>query len=518
MEERNKREPAAGQAPILRKFSEKPVRDAKANQTVFLLMAVMEVPIMVVLVRQFMSAEVSYGKAAAVPMAILLAGVIVGLAVYLKDKSSEPLRYIMLGTFLAGWGYIMVTEQGILTCTYIFPMMIALILYYDRKFEKRAFAGILAFIVLRGIVLAVSGSLWGDELTLASFCTGALVVLSYNVTARTAKNFDHDTIWSVKDEQAKQNRMMDDILRISEAVKAEVGHTDALVENLRNSSQVVHSSIQEISVSTQVTAESVQEQTTMTSRIKDAIEETAENAKIMVEAAEASMHMVDESMDMVNQMRESAKTIGETNAHVAESMSQLQEKAKEVEHITEVIFEISSQTNLLALNASIESARAGEAGKGFSVVADQIRELSEQTRKSTEQIAGIVKELNTNAQEAVNIVGVSIEASSQQNDMIENTAGGFMAIRDNVDTLSQRIGDIDSKIENLVQSNNKIIESISQLSATSQEVSASASEAEERSQQNQAEAQEAKQLLNGVQQIVQGFAKYQDGNLTDKGE
>ena len=110
-------------------------------------------------------------------------------------------------------------------------------------------------------------------------------------------------------------------------------------------------------------------------------------------------------------MRESAGTIGETNAHVADSMSQLQDKAKEVEKITEVIFAISSQTNLLALNASIESARAGEAGKGFSVVAGQIRELSEQTRKSTEQIAGIVKELNTNAQEAVDIVGVSIEAS-----------------------------------------------------------------------------------------------------------
>ena len=433
MEERNKREPAVGQAPILRKFSEKPVRDAKANQTVFLLMAVMEVPIMVVLVRQFMSAEVSYGKAAAVPMAILLAGVIVGLAVYLKDKSSEPLRYIMLGTFLAGWGYIMVTEQGILTCTYIFPMMIALILYYDRKFEKRAFAGILAFIVLRGIVLAVSGSLWGDELMLASFCTGALVVLSYNVTARTAKNFDHDTIWSVKDEQAKQNRMMDDILRISEAVKAEVGHTDALVENLRNSSQVVHSSIQEISVSTQVTAESVQEQTTMTSRIKDAIEETAENAKIMVEAAEASMHMVDDSMDMVNQMRESAKTIGETNAHVAESMSQLQEKAKEVEQITEVIFEISSQTNLLALNASIESARAGEAGKGFAVVAEEVRSLASKSSVASKNTAELIES--------------SIDAVARGTKIANSTAESLMKVVEEVRSASGKVDAIANAAE-----------------------------------------------------------------------
>ena len=484
MEERTNNK-AAETKTVVRKYSEKPARDAKANQTVLLLMAFMDIPLTLALLSQFVSKDISYGKMAALPVAVLLLGTLVSFGMYFKDRSGETLRYVMLGTFLAGWGYMMLTAKSVLACTYIFPMMIALILYYDRKFEKRAFAGIMAFMVLRGVVLAAAGSLTGDELTLVSVCIGITVALTYHVTARAAKNFDHDTIWAIKDEQEKQNRMMGDI-------------------------QVVHSSIQEISVSTQITAESVQEQTQMTSQIKDAIEETAQNARIMVEAAEASARMAEESMDMMNQMRAGAETIGETNTQVAKSMSQLQDKAKEVEQITEVIFEISSQTNLLALNASIESARAGEAGRGFAVVADQIRELSEQTRKSTEQIAGIVKELNTNAKDAVDIVGVSIEASRKQNEMIENTAGGFMAIRDNVDTLTQRIEDIDSKIKNLVHSNDKIIESISQLSATSQQVSASASEAEERSQQNQAEAQEAKQLLNGVQEIVQGFKKYQD--------
>ncbi len=490
MEEKWNREPGELQAQV-RKYSEKPARDAKANQTVLLLITVMDIPVLLTLYLHFTSAAMPFGKLAALPAALLAAGTAVSWAMYVKNRPGEPLRYVMLGSFLIGWGYLMVQGTSVMVGAYIFPVMTALILYYDRKFEKRAFASIMAFMVLRGVVLAASGNLLED-----------------NITARAAKNFDHDTIWAIKDEQEKQNRMMGDILRISDAVKSEVEHTDGLVENLRDSSQVVHSSIQEISISTQITAESVQEQTTMTSRIKDAIGETAENAKVMVEAAEASTRMVDESMDLINQMRASAGTIGETNAHVADSMSQLQDKAKEVEKITEVIFAISSQTNLLALNASIESARAGEAGKGFSVVAGQIRELSEQTRKSTEQIAGIVKELNTNAQEAVDIVGVSIEASKQQNEMIENAAGGFMAIRDNVETLTQRIGDIDAKIENLVESNNKIIENISQLSATSQQVSASALEAEERSKQNEAEAQEAKQSLNNMQEIVQGFAKY----------
>lgn len=508
MEEKKCKESAGEIKETVRKYSEKPTRDAKTNHTVLVLMTIMEVLLILALVVQITTPSQGYGKLAILPIVVMLVGMVVNWVMYLKDKSSEKLRYIMLGSYLFAWGYLMVTGSNAMICTYVFPVMIALILYYDRKFEKRAFGVIMGIMIIHIIILVVTGRLNSDDVTFISAFIGVMVILAYHVTAKTAKNFDHDTIWAIKDEQAKQNEMMEDILRISEAVRSEVEHTDSLVENLRDSSEVVHSSIQEISVSTQVTAESVQEQTNMTSRIQEAIGETAENAKVMVEAAEASAKLVEESMDMINQMRASAETIGETNNHVAESMAQLQEKAKEVQQITEVIFEISSQTNLLALNASIESARAGEAGRGFAVVADQIRELSEQTRKSTEQIAGIVQELNTNAQEATNIVGVSIDAMSEQNQMIEHASVEFVAIRDNVETLTQRISDIDSKIENLVQSNDTIIENISQLSATSQEVSASAQEAEERSKQNQTEAQEAKQLLNTVQEIVQGFSKY----------
>lgn len=494
----------------VRKYSKKEARDAKANHTVLWLMTFMDVLIFSALLTQSLSGESSYGKLAFVPAAVLPIGVIASWVLYFKDKSGISLRYLMLASYLVGWGYLMVTGDNIMVCTYVFPVMFALILYYDRKFEKRTFGLIMAFMLLRAAIMAMNGKLFEDMESMVAMLIGVLITVAYHITARAAKNFDHDTVWTIKDEQTKQSRMMEDILRISEEVKEEVEQTDGLVENLRNSSQVVHSSIQEISVSTQVTAESVQEQTTMTAQIQEAIGETAENAKIMVEAADNSARVVAESMNLINRMRSSAKTIEETNDHVAASMSQLQEKAKEVQQITEVIFEISSQTNLLALNASIESARAGEAGRGFAVVAEQIRELSEETRKSTEQISGIVQELNTNAQEAVDIVGVSIDAMSQQNEMIEHAAKDFNDIRDNVATLTQRISGIDSKIENLVQSNDSIIESISQLSATSQEVSASALEAEERSKQNENEAREAKKRLNSVQQIVQGFAKYQD--------
>lgn len=75
--------------------------------------------------------------------------------------------------------------------------------------------------------------------------------------------------------------------------------------------------------------------------------------------------------------------------------------SNELERISNQIFEvisiiksISEQTNLLALNASIESARAGEYGKGFSVVANEIRKLSDLTKKSILDVSKLITETN----------------------------------------------------------------------------------------------------------------------------
>ena len=85
--------------------------------------------------------------------------------------------------------------------------------------------------------------------------------------------------------------------------------------------------------------------------------------------------------------------------------------------------------------------------------------------------------------------------------MVENASDGFVAIQDNIDTLMQRVTDIDGKIKNLLQSNNAIIDSINHLSESSESVSDSAKEVESRSLQNQTEAEQAKELLNKVMDI-----------------
>lgn len=107
--------------------------------------------------------------------------------------------------------------------------------------------------------------------------------------------------------------------------------------------------------------------------------------------------VVDATIDSLGVLAQQVET-------VATAMEQLGADSERAGAVVDVITAIAGQTNLLALNAAIEAARAGVAGRGFAVVADEVRTLSQRTQDSTDEIRGMIEQLQTtahNVQEAM---------------------------------------------------------------------------------------------------------------------
>ena len=496
---------------VERKYNNRLNQVAKVNQTTIISLTFIEVLLILALVIQTFMYDTSFGRLGLGPMIILIVGVIVNWACYFRNKQSEKLRYYMVASFILGWVYLMVVGSNIMVSFYIYPLVIATIVYHDSKLERLLFYIVLATTFIRMIAWAISGQLLGgDMISLISIVVHLEIIIVVHIISKLSGIFTEDMLCSVQDEQKMQEIMFKEMLDISENVQQAVSDTNELIEHLKNDASLVHNSIEDISGRTQDNFDSVEQQNQMTKRINQDIEDTAENAKVMVEVATISSKLLEENMAVINSIQKDADYINETNGRVAGSMEDLQKKANEVHNITEVIFSISSQTNLLALNASIESARAGEAGKGFAVVASQIRNLAEETRHFTEQIANIVEALNENARESTDIVRQSIEAMKAQNEKVAEVSDGFREVHEHIITLTGRVENINEKIKNLVYSNNTIIENINQLSDSSAVVSESAKEVAVLSLQNQTEAERVKDLLGKMKVLVQQLEKYQE--------
>jgi methyl-accepting chemotaxis protein len=193
-------------------------------------------------------------------------------------------------------------------------------------------------------------------------------------------------------------------------------HTDTLFTSVEDTASATHqmvSSINEVDQNVVYLTSFVTDTSSSMVEMSASIAQVEANAArsydltlAVANAAQSGMNAVRETIDGMEQIRQS---VVEANTVV----SRLGDRSVAIGKILNVIEDVAEQTNLLALNAAILAAQAGEYGKGFSVVAAEIRDLSERTASSTRDITNLIRAVQEEVDNA-------LKATSAGSSLVEN--------------------------------------------------------------------------------------------------
>ena len=191
------------------------------------------------------------------------------------------------------------------------------------------------------------------------------------------------------------------------------------------------------------------------------IEHQASSSTEAASAVEQMMANINSVMGSIDKMALSFDEIlSDTQAGsakqkaVSERVAEIEEESKKLQEANAVIASIASQTNLLAMNAAIEAAHAGEAGKGFSVVADEIRKLSETSSNQSKDIGNWLGKIRDSIKNVVTVSHESDVAVGELAERIKQTDDLVQGIKQVMD--EQRSGSKQISEALLEMSNNSV--------------------------------------------------------------
>ena len=428
------------------------------------------------------------------------------LLLRIRGKADDRYRYALVVGYGIFYTFLICTTDSPIAFTYILPVVSLLVLYKDRKFMVGCaianIASVIISVIYHLVVLGQNTATDQKNYQLQIACL-LLCYIGYIMSIRHLIESDGALTDSIKAdlkrvvttvEQVKtaSNTIMDGITVVRELATENKHGSDIVVDGM-NKLTDHNGQLQSRTASSQEMTGDINSQVqNVASMINDMVSLTAESGK----------HAKTSSVDLES-LVQTARTMADLSNEVEHILDAFKAEFETVKQETGTIDSISSQTNLLALNASIEAARAGEAGKGFSVVAEQIRKLSTETKDSSGQISEALSRLDeisgkmtSSIEETLKLIQVTLEKVTQTGENVNK-------ITQDSSLLGEHIQTIDSAMKEVESSNRQLVENMEQVSSIVETMTTCISDSDETSKRMLSKYEESASNINNIENVIQ---------------
>ena len=428
------------------------------------------------------------------------------LLLRIRGKADDRYRYALVIGYGIFYTFLICTTDSPIAFTYILPVVSLLVLYKDQKFMVGCaianIASVIVSVIYHLVVLGQNTATDQKNYQLQVACL-LLCYIGYIMSIRHLIESDGALTNSIKAdlkrvvttvEQVKtaSNTIMDGITVVRELATENKHGSDIVVDGM-NKLTDHNGQLQSRTASSQEMTGDINSQVqNVASMINDMVSLTAESGK----------HAKTSSVDLES-LVQTAGTMADLSNEVEHILDAFKAEFETVKQETGTIDSISSQTNLLALNASIEAARAGEAGKGFSVVAEQIRKLSTETKDSSGQISEALSRLDeisgkmtSSIEETLKLIQVTLEKVTQTGENVNK-------ITQDSSLLGEHIQTIDSAMKEVESSNRQLVENMEQVSSIVETMTTCISDSDETSKRMLSKYEESASNINNIENVIQ---------------
>lgn len=445
----------------------------RANKIVYPVIMVIMAYVLITLLAFILYAGPQAANIKTILQIVVTAGSMVASTVlFIIKRDTKVCTYTMLGTATAMYFLIRLVNGTEATGMYIFPIIIAAMVYNNSRMIIGMCATTFVANVARLIInFSKINDTDGSTMVVTIFIC---VLLSFSaiMMSKLMVKFNKENTDALVENAKKMEESNALMLNVANQINGYFDEAMGMLEYLEKAMDNSSDAISNISQSIEGTAEAIQGQVKLCSDIRDNTQESNDVTGEMFSSSKTAAATVEEGAQYVTELGKQADNVSYYSRQMEEVIAELTLKVDKVLGFVDSIINISGQTNLLALNASIEAARAGEAGRGFSVVAEEIRKLSEDTQEASTNITNIIKELNEDMKVANTSIEQSTSSVAKQNELIERTKEKFVAVEVEVRNLTQKVEVVMNDSKQTMDSADMIYDHISQLSATSEEVAA----------------------------------------------